>query len=99
MSWTACACQKTASSNLACFQEGEAIDWGDFDMVDSSNIDNLEIDYDMEALKQEIQVEEAGVYIPTDGIAKGDDALYLLEFTGTRYLLLNDLVKVGVVRG
>lgn len=79
-------------------KEGEAIDWGDFDMMADSaanvNIDTLEIDYDMEALKQEIQVEEAGVYIPTDGIAKGDDALYLLELPGTRNLFLNDLVKL-----
>ena len=66
-------------------------------MVDSGNVnvDNLEIDYDIETLRQEIQVEEAGVYIPTDGIAKGDDALYVLEFTGSRNLFLNDLVRVS----
>ena len=52
------------------------------------------IDFDVEALKSEILVEDSGVYIPTDEIAKGDDALTLIEWSETRNLLLNDLTRV-----
>lgn len=53
------------------------------------------IDFDIETLKNEIVVENSGVYIPTDGIAKETDAFLVLEWTETRNLLLNDLTKVG----
>ena len=60
--------------------------------------DNLElkdeIDYDIDELKNQIQVEDTGVYIPTDGIAKGTDAFTILELAETRNLLLNDLIRV-----
>lgn len=52
------------------------------------------IDFDIEALKNEIVVENSGVYIPTDGIAKETDAFLIIEWAETRNLLLNDLTKV-----
>lgn len=74
------------------------IDWGDFDAnIDLSydnNIDIDTIDYDIDALKNEIKIEGTGVYVPTDNIAKGDDALSLLEWSETRNLILNDLTKL-----
>jgi hypothetical protein len=64
------------------------IDLGQVDL----NVD--EINYDIDELRNQICVEDTGVYIPTDGIAKGNDAYTLLEWQETRNLLLNDLVKV-----
>ena len=61
-----------------------------FDLI--FNIDILPI----EELKNEISVEDAGVYIPTDGIAKDNDAFSLVEWVETRNLLINDLVKVKI---
>ncbi len=52
------------------------------------------VDYDIEALRNEICVEEAGVFVPTDNSAKGNDAYTLLEWVDTRNLLLNDLFKL-----
>ena len=52
------------------------------------------INFDIENLKNEISVEDAGVYIPSDGIAKDNDAFSLIEWVETRNLLINDLVKV-----
>ena len=83
---------------LDCNQNGE-IDWGDLGQTSSEPIDQLgnennEIDFDIEALKSEICIEEAGVYMPTDGIAKGDDAYTLIEWKETRNILLNDLNRV-----
>jgi hypothetical protein len=52
------------------------------------------IDFDIEALKGEILVEDSGVYIPSDGIAKGDDALTVVEWSETRNLFFNDLARV-----
>jgi len=52
------------------------------------------IDFDIEALKGEILVEDSGVYIPSDGIAKGDDAFTVIEWSETRNLFLNDLARV-----
>ena len=52
------------------------------------------IDFDSEALKSEILVEDSGVYIPSDGIAKGDDALTVIEWSETKNLFLNDLARV-----
>jgi hypothetical protein len=52
------------------------------------------IEFDIEALKSEILVEDSGVYIPSDGIAKGDDALTVIEWSETRNLFLNDLARV-----
>lgn len=46
-------------------------------------------------MKSEIVVENTGVYIPTDGIAKDTDALTILEWTETRNLLINDLTKLS----
>ncbi len=75
------------------------IDWGDFD----ANTDNVAYDidlntdtadFDMDALKSEISVEGTGVYVPEDNIAKGEDALDLLDWSETRNLLLNDLFKL-----
>ena len=74
--------------------KNEEIDWGDFDSNIEVAKDADVIDFDIEALKSEIVVEDAGIYIPTDGIAKGNDAFTLMEWTETRNLLLNDLVKV-----
>jgi hypothetical protein len=51
-------------------------------------------DVNMEQLKNEISVEEVGVYIPSDGVAKDDDARSILEWPETRHLFLNDLIKV-----
>ena len=65
---------------------------GQVDLVSGEN----EIDFD--ALKTQICVEDTGVYIPTDGIAKGNDAFTVLEWPETRHLLLNDLIKVYIVR-
>lgn len=75
------------------------IDWGDFDQTSSEpngqlTSDTNEIDFDIDALQGEICIEEAGVYIPTDGIAKGDDAYTLIEWKETRDLLLNDINRV-----
>lgn len=76
---------------------GGDIDWGDFDVNKDNAYDTLDvdtIDFDMDALKNEISVEDTGVYVPTDNIAKGDDAFNILELTETRNLLLNDLTKL-----
>lgn len=76
----------------------DGIDWGD--LVDDTEIaydapiDIDTIDYDIDALRNEISVEEAGVYVPTDNIAKGNDAYNLLEWSETRNLFLNDLFKL-----
>ena len=83
---------------MVLIKNGE-IDWGDFDQISNEPIEQLgnendEIDFDIDALKSEICIEEAGVYIPTDGIAKGDDAYTLIEWKETRNLLLNDLNRV-----
>ena len=51
-------------------------------------------DFDLDTLKNEIQIEDSGVYIPSDGIAKGDDSLTVLEWLETRNLFLNDLNRV-----
>ena len=71
------------------------IDWGDLDEVASTENPVDVIDFNIEELKNEICVEDAGVYIPTDGIAKDNDAFTLIEWTETRNLLINDLVKVS----
>jgi SepF-like predicted cell division protein (DUF552 family) len=78
--------------NYLC-EKGE-IDWGDFSVETSSPATDLPADIDLEALKNEISIEGAGVYIPSDGIAKDTDALNVLEWTDTRNLLLLDLQKV-----
>jgi len=83
---------------MTLIKNGE-IDWGDFDQFSNEPIEQLgnennEIDFDIDTLKSEICIEEAGVYIPTDGIAKGDDAYTLIEWKETRNLLLNDLNRV-----
>jgi hypothetical protein len=82
---------------LFIIKNGE-IDWGDMNEVadlgvEAGNPDEV-IDYDLDALRAEINVEDTGVYIPSDGIAKGNDSLLLLEWLETRNLLLNDLAKV-----
>ena len=73
------------------------IDWGDLDDLNTNETpaDVIDFDIDMDALKNEISVEDAGVYIPTDGVAKDNDAFSLIEWTETRNLLINDLVKVN----
>ena len=84
--------------NLGGKKGADGIDWGD--LVDDTEIaydapnDIDTIDYDIDALRNEISVEEAGVYVPTDNIAKGNDAYNLLEWSETRNLFLNDLFKV-----
>ena len=80
-------------------QEGDDIDWGDFDSSEIANLDTdpIGVDYDIDSLRHEICIEEAGVYIPTDNKAKGNDAYVLLEWLETRNLLLNDLFKVIIV--
>ena len=72
------------------------IDWGDFDEANANQNPVDTIDFDIEELKNEISVEDAGVYIPTDGIAKDNDAFSLVEWVETRNLLINDLVKVKI---
>ena len=42
----------------------------------------------------DIIVEDTGIYIPTDGIAKDNDAFLLLEYNETRSLIVCDLFKV-----
>jgi hypothetical protein len=84
-------------SNSALNQD-EAIDWGDFGTSDDIPVEICETnDLDLEALRNEIVVEGSGVYIPLDNIAKGNDALNILEFPETRNLLLNDLFKVIIL--
>lgn len=78
-------------------QEGGDIDWGDIgeeeeEKETSQQVD--EIDYDLDAIRSEICVESSGVYVPSDGIAKGDDALTLIGCTKTRNLLFNDLHRL-----
>lgn len=51
-------------------------------------------DFDLESFKNDIVVEGTGIYIPEDKIAKGNDALTILEFAETRSLLINDLFQV-----
>jgi hypothetical protein len=46
-------------------------------------------------LKNDIIVEDTGVYIPTDGIAKDNDAFLLLEYKETRNLIICDLFRVN----
>ena len=48
-----------------------------------------------DSFKNAIVVEDSGVYVPEDRIAKGDDALNLLELLETRNFLLNDLSRVS----
>ncbi|CAF0731185.1 unnamed protein product [Brachionus calyciflorus] len=75
---------------------GDGIDWGDFEVTTENAENQLEtIDYDIDALKSEITVENTGVYVPSDGIAKDTDAFTILEWAETRSLLLNDLVKLA----
>ena len=84
-------------SNVANLEsnQDEAIDWGDFGTTEDIPIEISEtIDFDLETLKKEIVIEGSGVYVPLDNIAKGNDALNILEFTETRDLLLNDLFQV-----
>jgi hypothetical protein len=76
--------------------KGGEIDWGDFDANSPSDLPIESVDYDLDALRNEISVEDAGVYIPSDGIAKDTDAYCILEWLETRNLLLLDLLKVRV---
>jgi hypothetical protein len=74
----------------------DEIDWGDFSGETIQISESALCDVNIEQLKNEISVEEVGVYIPSDGVAKGDDARYILEWPETRHLFLDDLVKVCV---
>ena len=82
-------------------QNEAQIDWGDMTTTDVSGqqLDDVGaencVDFDIEAYKSEICVEGAGVYIPSDGVAKGDDALTIIEWVETRNLLMNDLLRVS----
>ncbi len=84
------------TENIA--DNGCDIDWGDFDANTENaytiDLNEEAIDYDIDGLKNEISVEGTGVYVPVDNIAKGDDAFNLLEWSETRNLLLNDLLKL-----
>ena len=80
-------------------QEGEEIDWGDVNFNEEPDLGQVDLvsgenEIDFDALKTQICVEDTGVYIPTDGIAKGNDAFTVLEWPETRHLLLNDLIKL-----
>lgn len=75
------------------------IDWGDF----SASVDDVALtedtaadinNIDLEALRNEISVEGTGVYVPSDGMAKDTDALFLIEWNDTRNLLIFDLQQV-----
>jgi hypothetical protein len=80
--------------------QGVEIDWGDLgngvdmEIGQVENLDENVIDYDLDELKNQISVEGSGVYIPSDGIAKGNDAFLLLEWHETRNLFINDLIKL-----
>ena len=83
-------------------QQSDEIDWGNLeaavehDLHELNLADTNEIDYDLEELKNQICVEDTGVYIPSDQSAKGNDALSVLEWPETRSLFMNDLLKVRV---
>jgi hypothetical protein len=77
------------------FFKGGDIDWGDSsEAAIEDKPDNLNYVVDDETLKDCITVEETGVYIPVDGIAKDDDALTILEFQDTRNSIYHDLIRV-----
>ena len=85
------------ANTAAAATEGEEIDWGDMsaevDLGEQVDLAN-EVEYDLDKLSSQICVESTGVYIPTDGVAKGNDAFCTLEWAETRNLLLNDLIKL-----
>ena len=68
------------------------IDWGDLDLVDQSG--NVEIDWDnveeinTEENLKDIVIEESGV---EGGVARGNDALSILDNRRTRNLILDEL--------
>jgi hypothetical protein len=45
----------------------------------------------------DIEVKDCGVYIPSDGIAKDNDAFLLLEYKETRNLIISDLFRVSSI--
>ena len=45
----------------------------------------------------DIEVKDCGVYIPSDGIAKDNDAFLLLEYKETRNLIICDLFRVSSI--
>jgi hypothetical protein len=69
------------------------IDWGDDTYDQVSSIETKE--NDDEAFKGYIIVEDSGVYVPSDGIAKGNDAFTLIKFIETRNLILQELIRVS----
>jgi len=72
------------------------IDWGDTENIEAVDVSEAHVaNGDEDAFKGYIIVEDAGVYVPSDGIAKGNDALTLLEFIDTRNLIFQDLTRLN----
>ncbi len=76
--------------------KGGEIDWGDGEIVDEIIPSEDAIVIADDAFTGAITVEETGVYIPVDGIAKYNDALTLLEYHDTRNSIYHDIIRVSV---
>nr|XP_055113304.1 CDK5 regulatory subunit-associated protein 3 isoform X5 [Symphalangus syndactylus] len=69
------------------------IDWGIFPESDSKDPGGDGIDWGDDAVALQITVLEAGTQAP-EGVARGPDALTLLEYTETRNQFLDELMEV-----
>lgn len=76
------------------FIKGGAIDWGDFDAQAVVTDENIDLNANIDDLKNVISIEESGVYVPSDGVAKDTDALSLLEYKETRVLINCSLLQL-----
>uniref|UniRef100_A0A2K5SJF8 CDK5 regulatory subunit associated protein 3 n=1 Tax=Cebus imitator TaxID=2715852 RepID=A0A2K5SJF8_CEBIM len=77
------------------FAEASAIDWGISLESDSKDPGSDGIDWGDDAAALQITVLEAGTQAP-EGVARGPDALTLLEYTETRNQFLDELMELEI---
>ncbi|XP_011901719.1 PREDICTED: CDK5 regulatory subunit-associated protein 3 isoform X2 [Cercocebus atys] len=75
--------------------EAAGIDWGVFLESDSKDPGGDRIDWGDDAVALQITVLEAGTQAP-EGVARGPDALTLLEYTETRNQFLDELMELEI---
>uniref|UniRef100_A0A2R9A3K9 CDK5 regulatory subunit associated protein 3 n=3 Tax=Pan paniscus TaxID=9597 RepID=A0A2R9A3K9_PANPA len=75
--------------------EAAGIDWGIFPESDSKDPGGDGIDWGDDAVALQITVLEAGTQAP-EGVARGPDALTLLEYTETRNQFLDELMELEI---